>query len=42
MPLPFEVTDKDIEQLNDIQLTGLLRRLLILEAGRLGLPRRHV
>jgi hypothetical protein len=34
----YEVTDEDIERLNDLQLTDLLRRLLVLEAHRLGLP----
>mgnify|MGYP003288526563 CR=1 FL=1 len=38
----FEVTLEDIKQLNDSQLTDLLRRLLHLEAARFGIAARGV
>jgi hypothetical protein len=41
MMLPFEVVLDDIVALTDGQLTQLLHRLLLLEAQRLGLPKRH-
>ena len=34
----FEITHEDIKQLNDLQLTDLLRRLLHLEAVRFRIP----
>lgn len=39
---PFETTSDDIRALSDVQLTQLVHRLLLLEAERLGLPRRMV
>src|SRR6266508_4465287 len=38
----FEITHEDIKQLNDSQLTDLLRRLLHLEATRSGIAARSV
>lgn len=38
----FEVSNRDIEHLDDFQLTSLLRRLLYLEAGALGIAKAHV
>lgn len=38
----FQITHEDIEQLNDSQLTDLLRRLLHLEAARSGIAARSV
>ena len=40
MHLPFKVSTEDIEALSDVQLTNLLHRLLLLEAQKLGLPKR--
>jgi hypothetical protein len=39
---PFETTADDITALSDVQLTQLVHRLLLLEAEKLGLPRRMV
>src|SRR5215217_7574967 len=38
----YEITHEDIKQLNDTQLTDLLRRLLHLEAARSGIAARSV
>ena len=38
----FEVSASDIEQLKDFDLTDLLRRLLLLEASRIGLAQNYV
>jgi hypothetical protein len=38
----FEITHEDIKQLNDLQLTDLLRRLLHLEASHYGIADRSV
>ena len=38
----FEVTHEDIKQLNDVQLTDLLRRLLHLEAARFNIAARGI
>jgi len=42
MPHLFEVTHKQIGQLDAFQLTDLLRRLLLLEAARRGIARSAV
>jgi hypothetical protein len=39
--LPFQLSAEDISALSDVQLTQLLHRLLLLEAEKLGLPKRR-